>query len=63
MMFRIGEPAFKSKVNTTLNELIKTGSVDLLIAKYEPAKGLYYRAALPYQYELTRTEPAIAVNQ
>jgi len=49
MMFKIGEPAFKSMLDTALTELINTGYVDKVLDKYEPGPGVYYRVALPYQ--------------
>jgi len=49
MMFKIGEPAFKSMLDTALTELINTGYVDKVLNKYEPKRGVYYRLALPYQ--------------
>lgn len=49
MMFKIGEPSFKSMLNTALSELINTGYVDRLLDKYEPAKGAYFRVAHPYE--------------
>lgn len=49
MMFKINEPAFKSMLNVALTELLNTGYIDKLIAKYEPAPGAYYRVAKPYE--------------
>jgi len=49
MMFKLGEPSFKSMLNTALAELINTGYIDHLINKYEPAPGAYYRIARPYE--------------
>jgi ABC-type amino acid transport substrate-binding protein len=49
MMFKIGEPAFKSMLDTALAELINTGYVDTILDKYEPKPGIYYRLALPYK--------------
>lgn len=48
MMFKLGEPSFKSMLNTALSELINTGVVDKLIDKYEPGRGAYYRVSRPY---------------
>ena len=51
MMFKIGEPAFKSVLDTALTELINNGYVDQVLNKYvyEPKRGVYYRLAAPYQ--------------
>ncbi len=49
MMFKIGESAFKSMLDTALTELINTGYVDKVLNKYEPKPGVYCRIALPYQ--------------
>jgi ABC-type amino acid transport substrate-binding protein len=49
MMFKIGEPAFKSMLDSALSELINTGYIDAVIKKYEPAPGVYFRVALPYR--------------
>jgi polar amino acid transport system substrate-binding protein len=49
MMFKIGESAFKSMLDTALTELINTGYVDKVLNKYEPKPGVYYRVSLPYQ--------------
>ena len=49
MMFKIGEPAFKSMLDTALTELINNGYVDTVLNKYEPKSGVYLRVALPYQ--------------
>ncbi len=49
MMFKIGEPAFKSMLDTALTELINNGYVDQVLNKYEPKRGVYYRLAYPYR--------------
>ncbi len=49
MMFKIGEPAFKSMLDTALTELINNGYVDSVLNKYEPSPGVYLRLAPPYQ--------------
>lgn len=49
MMFKIGEPAFKSMLDTALTELINNGFVDKVLDKYEPGPGVYFRVALPYR--------------
>lgn len=48
MMFKIGEPSFKSMLNTALSELVQTGYINKLLDKYEPIQGAYYRVASPY---------------
>lgn len=53
MMFKIGEPAFKSMLDTALTELINNGYVDQVLNKYEPKKGVYYRLAYPYRINLS----------
>jgi len=54
MMFKIGEPAFKSMLDTALTELINNGYVDQVLNKYEPKPGVYYRLAPPYKANLNR---------
>ena len=49
MMFKINQPAFKSMMDATLLELLHEGAVDDLIAKYQPAPGVYYPVADPYR--------------
>jgi ABC-type amino acid transport substrate-binding protein len=49
MMFKIGEPKFKSMLDTALTELVNTGYVDTVLDKYEPKSKVYYRLANPYQ--------------
>lgn len=49
MMFNLDQPAFKSMLDTALTELLNTGYIDSLIAKYEPTPGSYYRVAKPYE--------------
>ncbi len=55
MMFKIGEPAFKSMLDTALTELINTGYVDTVLNKYEPKPGVYLRLATPYQTKVSTT--------
>lgn len=54
MMFKIGEPAFKSMLDTALTELVNNGFVDRVLDKYEPGPGVYYRLARPYQDPSTK---------
>lgn len=49
MMFKIGETAFKSMLDTALTELINTGYVDTILNKYEPTPSVYLRVAKPYR--------------
>lgn len=53
MMFKIGEPSFKSMLNTALAELIQTGYINRLLDKYEPIQGAYYRVSSPYDTQDT----------
>lgn len=48
-VFKLGEAKFKSMFDTALTELINDGTVERLVAKYEPAPGVFLRTALPYQ--------------
>src|SRR6185369_13046620 len=48
-MFNAGEEKFKAMLNTTLDEMINSGDVDKILAKYEPFPKAYLRVALPYQ--------------
>lgn len=59
MMFKIGEPSFKSMLNAALAELIQTGYINHLLDKYEPIQGAYYRVAPPYD---TQDMPPKAQN-
>ena len=49
MIFKIGEPTFKSMLDTALDELINNGYVDSVLNKYEPTPGVYLRVAPPYK--------------
>jgi len=51
MMFKIGDSAFKSMLDTALTELVNTGYVDEVLSKYAPQPGVYYRLAPPYVVE------------
>jgi polar amino acid transport system substrate-binding protein len=48
-MFNRGEFEFKSMLNTVLDEVINSGALDKIIAKYPPAEKLVYRTAMPYK--------------
>jgi polar amino acid transport system substrate-binding protein len=48
-MFKLDQPAFKSMLDATIEELVNSGFVDRVVAKYEVAPGAYYRLALPYR--------------
>jgi ABC-type amino acid transport substrate-binding protein len=47
--FNRGESEFKAMLDTVLDEVINSGTMDKIISKYEAAPHLYYRVALPYQ--------------
>ncbi len=49
MMFKLGEPSFKSMLNNALSELINTGFIERKLDEYEPARGAYFRIARPYE--------------
>lgn len=40
---------FKSMLDNAIMELVNNGFVDRVLDKYEPAKGAFYRRALPYR--------------
>ncbi len=46
--FQRGQYEFKSMTDTVLEELINSGFVDKVVAKYEPARGTLYRVAPGY---------------
>ncbi len=48
-MFRRDQFEFKQMLDTALDQIINSGAVDKIIAKYEPAPHTLYRVALPYQ--------------
>ncbi len=48
-MLNRGEFEFKAMVDTVLDEVINSGALDKIIAKYPPAEKLVYRSALSYQ--------------
>jgi polar amino acid transport system substrate-binding protein len=48
-MFKRGQMEFKNMIDTALNQLINSGTVDKIIGKYEPAPHTLFRDALPYQ--------------
>jgi ABC-type amino acid transport substrate-binding protein len=47
--FKRGQTEFKAMLDTVLDQLINSGNVDKLVARYEPAPNTLFRAALPYQ--------------
>ncbi len=47
--FKQDETRFKTMFNIALEELIDSGYVEKILKKYEPAPGIFYRVALPYQ--------------
>jgi ABC-type amino acid transport substrate-binding protein len=48
-MFKKNEPQMKQMIDTALEDLLNSGYVDIVLNKYEPAPGLFYRDALPYR--------------
>lgn len=48
-MFRKGEEQLKQMLDVAIEDLINSGFVDQLLAKYEPAPGTFYRVAYPYR--------------
>lgn len=44
-----GQGHFKPMLDGAIEELINSGFVDKVLDKYEPAKGAFYRHALPYR--------------
>jgi len=48
-IFKRGQLEFRNMINTALDQLINSGAVDRIIAKYEPSPNLLYRVAAPYQ--------------
>jgi ABC-type amino acid transport substrate-binding protein len=52
-MFRRGEYEFKAMLDTVLDEVINSGEMDRIIAKYELAPNLIYRVASPFRQPLS----------
>lgn len=48
MLVPKNQDGFKSMINSALEELFNSGTVDVLIDKYEKHPGSFYRAAKPY---------------
>ena len=48
MLVPKNQDGFKSMINSALEELFNSGTVDVLIDKYEKYPGSFYRAAKPY---------------
>ncbi|PWT96263.1 MAG: hypothetical protein C5B53_09995 [Candidatus Melainabacteria bacterium] len=48
-VFRRDQFEFKAMIDTVLDEVINSGTMDRLIDKYLPAPNLLYKVALPYQ--------------
>lgn len=48
-MFRRGQLEFKDMLDTALGQVINSGAVDKVIAKYEKYPNTLYRVALPYE--------------
>jgi ABC-type amino acid transport substrate-binding protein len=53
-MFSRGQSEFKAMLNTTLDELINSGEIDKVIAKYEAYPNAYFRVAFPYRSDYRR---------
>jgi polar amino acid transport system substrate-binding protein len=47
--FKPGEVKFKDMFNVALEELLNSGRIEKILKKYEPAPGIFYRVAKPYQ--------------
>jgi len=47
--FKRGQFEFKSMIDTVLSQLLNNGTVDKLIARYEPAPNTLFRTTLPYR--------------
>ncbi len=50
-----GQSEFKSMLDTVLIQLLNSGTVDRIIAKYEPEPNSVYRVAMPYQMPAKRS--------
>lgn len=48
-MMKAGEWQLKQMLDVAIQDLINSGYVDKVIAKYEPAPNLFYRVAAPYK--------------
>jgi len=48
-MFRRNQMAFKSMLDTALDQLVNSGEIDKLISRYESTPATIYRVALPYR--------------
>jgi ABC-type amino acid transport substrate-binding protein len=48
-MFRRNQMEYKNMLDTALSQLINSGAVEKIIAKYEKQPGTLYRVAVPYQ--------------
>ena len=48
-MMKAGEWQLKQMLDVAIQDLINSGYVDKVIAKYEPAPNLFYRVASPYK--------------
>lgn len=48
MLVPENQPAFKSMINTALEELMNTGAIEEILKKYEPHPNSFYRVASPF---------------
>jgi ABC-type amino acid transport substrate-binding protein len=48
ILLRRGEPELKAFLNTAINEQLNLGAVERSLAKYEPARGTFYRVSQPF---------------
>lgn len=48
-IFRRNQVEFKNMLDTALTQLINSGGVERILAKYEPSPNTLYRVSLPYQ--------------
>jgi ABC-type amino acid transport substrate-binding protein len=55
-MFRRGENEFKAMLDTVLDEVINSGAMEKIIAKYEPTPNSLYRVAPPYQLSAAKMQ-------
>ncbi len=63
-MFRRNQYEFKAMLDTVLSQLQNSGTIDRIVAKYEPAPGTLYRVAPPYQMPVrTATPPAATTGK
>ena len=49
IMLRSGESELKAMLNVASEELLNLGTVERLLTKYEPARGMFYRVQQPFR--------------